>query len=114
MRFAASSLAILIGVCAAAAHSNAQSSVPPGATGKKNPLLKLAEPWPDDAALKARRREAEARPLFAKTEPLEFTLTAPFSVINKDRNPESTKRYPGVLTVAGANGVAADIPVQLS
>jgi hypothetical protein len=114
MRFAASSLAVLIGVCAAVAQSSAQSSVPPGATGKKNPLLKLAEPWPDGAALKARRLEAEARPLFAKTEPLEFTLTAPFSVINKDRNPESTKRYPGVLTVTGAGGTPADIPVQLS
>ena len=114
MRFAAASFAILIGVSAATLHPGAQSSVPPAAAGKKNPLLKLAEPWPDEAALKARRLEAEARPLFASSAPLEFTLTAPFGVINKDRNPESTRRYPGVLTVTGANGAPANIPVQLS
>jgi len=111
---AASSLAILIAVSAPVARSLAQSSVPPAAAGKKNPLLKLAAPWPDAAALKARRLEAEARPLFAHADPLEFTLTAPFSVINKDRNPESTTRYAGVLTVAGASGAAVNIPVQLS
>ena len=68
--------------------------MPPTAAGKKNPLLKLAEPWPDADALKARRLEAEARPLFQATDPLEFTLTADFNAINKDRNPESTTRYP--------------------
>jgi hypothetical protein len=114
MRLAAFWFAILLAVSAAVAQSSAQSSVPPAATGKKNPLLKLAEPWPTADELKARRKDAEARPLFAKSEALEFTLTAPFSLINKDRNPESTKRYPGVLTVTAANGSPADIPVQLS
>src|SRR3954471_13567213 len=98
-RLAASSLAILIAVCAATPLPHAQSCVPPKAAGKKNPLLKLAEPWPDAEALKARRIEAEARPLFQKTEPLEFRLTANFRAINKDHNPESSVRYPGVLTV---------------
>jgi hypothetical protein len=46
-RLAAFSLAILIGVGAAVQRSSAQSSIPPNAAGKKNPLLKLAEPWPD-------------------------------------------------------------------
>ena len=78
--------------------------MPPSPPPKKNPLLKLAEPWPDADALKARRAEAEARPLFSTTDPLEFTLTANFNAINKDRNPESTTRYPAVLTVAGADG----------
>jgi hypothetical protein len=113
-RLTASSLAILIAVCAASQPSGAQSSVPPSAAGKKNPLLKLAEPWPDAAALKARRLEAEARPLFKTTNPLEFSLTADFGVINKDHKPESTTRYPGVLTVAAADGSLRDIPVKLS
>jgi hypothetical protein len=92
----------------------AQKTAPPSAAPKKNPLLKLAEPWPDADALKARRLEAEARPLFQSTDPLDFTLTANFSVINKDHNPESAKRYPGVLTVNGSDGKPRDIPVQLS
>ena len=111
---AASSLAILIAVCAAVQPSRAQSSVPPGAAGKKNPLLKLVEPWPDADALKARRLEAEARPLFAATTPLQFTLTGNFNAINKDRKPESTTRYPAVLTVAATDGKPREIAVKLS
>ena len=72
------------------------------AAGKKNPLLKLTEPWPDAAALKARAPKPRRGRCLRSTDPLEFTLTANFSAINKDRNPESTTRYPGVLTVAGA------------
>jgi hypothetical protein len=113
-RLAASSLATLIAVCAAMPLPSAQSSVPPTAPGKKNPLLKLAEPWPDDETMKARRAEADARPLFQKAEPLEFTLTAAFKTINKDHNPESKVRYSGVLTVAASDGTPRNIPVKLS
>ena len=114
VRLAASSLVVLIAVLATLPVPGAQSSVPPSAPGKKNPLLKLAEPWPDAAALKARRLEAEARPLFKTTDPLEFTLTSDFGAINKDRKPESTTRYPGVMTVAGADGKPKNIAVKLS
>jgi hypothetical protein len=114
LRQAVSSLAILIAVAAAAPLPRAQSSVPAAAPGKKNPLLKLAEPWPDASALKARRLEADARPLFTATDPVEFTLTANFGAINKDRNPESTTRFPAVLTVAGADGAPKHIAVKLS
>jgi len=113
-RLAATSLATLIAVCAAIPLPSAQSSVPPTAAGKKNPLLKLAEPWPDEETLKARRAEADARPLFQKAEPLEFTLTAAFKTINKDHNPESKVRYSGVLTVAASDGTPRNIPVKLS
>src|SRR2546425_11611877 len=64
-----------------------QKTAPAGAPPKKNPLLKLAEPWPESDVLKQRRKEAEERPLFKSTDPLEFTLTGPFNVINKDHNP---------------------------
>jgi hypothetical protein len=86
----------------------------PAGPPKKNPLLKLAEPWPEADVLEKRRVEAEARPLFKSADTLEFTLTAPFNIINKDHNPESTKRYPGVLTVAGADGTLKSIAVELS
>jgi hypothetical protein len=108
----ASSLATLAIVCAVVQTPQAQKALatPP----KKNPLLKLAEPWPEAAVLAARRAEAEARPLFHSTAPLEFTLTAKFNEINKDHKPESRTRYPGVLTVAGADGAPRNISVQLS
>ena len=86
----------------------------PAGPPKKNPLLKLAEPWPEADVLEKRRVEAEARPLFKSADTLEFTLTAPFNIINKDHNPESTKRYPGVLTVAGNDGTLKSISVELS
>jgi hypothetical protein len=114
IRLAASSLAIAVAFAAGVPLSSAQSSMPAGAAGKKNPLLKLAEPFPDADALKARRLEAEARPLFQRTDPIEFTLTANFNAINKDRNPESATRYPATLTVAAGDGAPRDIPVKLS
>ena len=108
----ASLLAALAFVCTVVQTPQAQKA--PSAQPKKNPLLKLAEPWPEAEVLKARRAEAEARPLFQSAAPIEFTLTARFNDINKDHNPESTKRYPGVLTVAGSDGAPKRIAVQLS
>ena len=85
---------------------------PAAPAAKKNPLLKLAEEWPAEDVLQARRSEADARQLFRDVEPLAFTLTADFKAINKDRNPESTKRYPGVISAA-AGGASGELPVQL-
>lgn len=105
-------LAIAAIVVATAPAPRAQKA--PAAAPKKNPLLKLAEPWPEADVLKARRQEAEGRPLFNTVDPLEFTLTAPFSLINKDHNPESTKRYSGILTVANRDKTPRSIDVKLS
>jgi hypothetical protein len=105
-------LAIAAIVVAIAPAPGAQKA--PAVPPKKNPLLKLAEPWPEADVLKARRQEAEGRLLFNTVDPLEFTLTAPFSLINKDHNPESTKRYPGILTVAGRDKTPRSIDVKLS
>ena len=84
-----------------------------GAAPKKSPLLKLVEEWPEEDVLQARRTEADTRRLFGTIEPLAFTLTADFKAINKDRNPESTKRFSAVLSVPGENGAAKDVPVKL-
>jgi len=100
-------------VCAAAALPVAQDKAP-AAPAKKNPYLKLAEPWPEPAVLQARRTEAEKRPLFDKTDPLAFTLTADFKTINKDRHPESTAKYPAVLSVTDDKGREQTIKVKLS
>jgi hypothetical protein len=91
-------------------HAQAPAARPP----KKNPLLKLAEPWPDEAVLLARRSEAERRPLFQSTEPLAFTLAADFRLINKDRDPESATRYPALLTLTDQRGREQTIHVRIS
>jgi hypothetical protein len=104
-RLSLSALAALVcAVCAPALLAQK----PPAAPPKKNPLLKLAEPWPEDDVIAARKTEAEKRKLFTDTAPLEFTLTSEFNLINKERTPNNNKQFPGVLTVAGK-----DIPVKL-
>ena len=100
-------------VCAGAA-THAQQHAPAAKAPKKNPLLKLVEPWPEEAVLLARRTEAERRPLFQSTEPLAFTLAADFKLINKDRNPESTARYPALLSLTDERGREQTIHVRLS
>jgi len=106
----ASTLVVLMVVWIAAWSPVAQKA--PAPPPKKNPLLKLAEPWPEDAVVQARRTESDSRRLFKETEPLAFTLTADFNGINKDRNPNSTRRFPAVLTVASDKG-PQDIQVKL-
>ena len=104
-------LAAAVVLCAATASLVAQNPTP---APKKNPLLKLVEPWPEPAVLEARRTEAVRRPLFQQTEPLPFTLAADFKLINKDRNPESAARYPGVITVTDPRGRERTLHVRLS
>jgi hypothetical protein len=95
------------GVLAAAAMAlaiaplAAQQTAAP-APPKKNPLLKLVEPWPTPEKMRERRLEADASPLFAAEEPLAVTLAADFKAINKDRNPESKRRYPATLGLGDA------------
>jgi hypothetical protein len=77
---------------------------------KKN---RLAEPWPDAEKMQQRRVDAETRRLFQQSDPLPFTLTADFKALGKDRNPDSTTRFPAVLSIAGDDGHARSIPVTL-
>src|SRR5207245_2241533 len=90
-------LALVAFVCCAGAWPLAQKPAP--APPKKNPLLKLAEPWPEDDVLLARRTEADSRTLFREAAPLEFTLTSDFSLVNKERSPNNTKRFPAMLSI---------------
>jgi hypothetical protein len=93
---------------AAAPLAQHASTAPP----KKNPLRKLIEPWPDEAVLQAARVTADSRRLFRETEPLAFTLTADFGLVNKERNPNNKHLFPAVLTVTDAKG-PQDIPVKI-
>jgi hypothetical protein len=102
-------VATLVLSLVAGASTPAQDTAKP----KKNPLLKLAEPWPDAEKMRERREEAEASRLFQSADPLAFTLSADLKAVNKDRNPNSTKRFPAVLSVVGDDGQARSIPVSL-
>jgi len=109
MRVAPTVAAFLVVWTAVATVVAQKAPAPPP---KKNPLLKLAEPWPEDAVLQARRVEADSRPLFKEIEPLTFTLTGDFSAVNKERNPNNKKLFPATLTVQDAKG-PRDIPVKI-
>ena len=91
--------------------ASAQKPTPPP---KKNPLLKLAQPWPDAEQMKQRKADAEALPLFAKPDRLTLTLAGDFKTVNKDHDPNSAKRYPAELRVERENGGQIDVlKVQL-
>jgi hypothetical protein len=64
-------------------------------------LVKLSEPWPDAAVIRQRRADAESRRLFQSAEPLTVTLTANFTAVHKDRDENSTKRFPATLVATG-------------
>jgi hypothetical protein len=102
-------LGVALGVLLAGAHLEAQA---PAAAPKRS-LARLAAPWPDADTLRERQVEAESRRLFESDDVLEITLAADFGALNKERNPESTKEFPGVLTIAGEQGEAVATPVML-
>jgi hypothetical protein len=73
-----------------------------------------ATPKPlDPKEIEERRKDAEGRALFATDAVLEFTLTADFKAVNRDRNPESRKVFPATLTVARADGTAVTFPLNI-
>jgi len=95
--------ALVVSLIVSGAAAPLAQKAPAGAP-KKNPLLKLAEPWPTDEVLQAARVVADSRRLFREIEPLAFTLTADFTAVNGERAPENKKLFPAVLTVDDAKG----------
>jgi hypothetical protein len=98
----------------AQSSSSSSSSSSPATPPKKNPFLKLIAPWPAPEVMKQRRLASEGLPLFSSAEPFAFTVIADFKTLNKDRDPESRRRYPGELRVPGEGGIEVTVPVQLS
>ena len=90
---------------------------PVGARPRRSPpakgLVKLAEPWPDAEVIRQRHADAENRRLFQSADPLTFTLTANFNAVNKDRDENSTKRFPATLVVTGDSGKSGPMNVNL-
>lgn len=71
------------------------------------------KPWPDAATLAQRRRDAENRRLFRSAEVLSFTLMSDFKAIDRDRDPASTKTFPGTIVFKQADGTEVSKPVQV-
>lgn len=80
----------------------------------RNPLAKLAEPWPDATRLAERRAEAQALRLFADESPLSVTLAVDLKKVDRDRDPNSKKIYPGGLQVTESSGTTHTIPLQIN
>lgn len=110
-----SALAWVLITAATATAAAGQASPPPapGESPGSKKLERLAEPWPDEETLQKRRRTAEGLPLFTASEPVAFTLAADFKAVNRDRQVDSPKRFPAVLTVEGQAGQPVSIPVEI-
>jgi hypothetical protein len=100
---------IFLLLAAIAAPIAAQKPAPPPPPAKKNPLLKLIEPWPSAEKMRERKADAEALPLFSSADPLQVTIAADFKRLNKDHDPKSRTRYPATLAV----GDGAPIDIEL-
>jgi hypothetical protein len=104
-------VALVIGLGLTALQAQSPPQKPPA---KKDPAARMTEAWPDAGQVAEHRAAAENLPLFRSREPLAFTLTADFPAINRDRNPNSTKTFPGVLEIQGDGGSVRSIPLQLA
>ena len=52
-------------------------------------------------------------PLFAGVEPVEIVITADFKAVQRDRNPDSKKLYPGTIAVVKDGAAGTPIPIEL-
>ena len=87
----------------------AQAPAPQAPAAAKPPKT-----WPPDAeALAKRRANAEALPLFSDLEPLEITLTADFKTVQRDRDDDSKKLYPGTLAIMKDGAAGTPIPIEI-
>ena len=101
---------VLAGAETAAVGSQAQKP----AAGAAEKQAKPPKPWPpDEAALRKRKAEAEALPLFASQEPIEITLTADWKAVQRDRDVDSKKLYPGTLAIVKDGTAGTPVPIQL-
>src|SRR5215475_13693315 len=86
---------LLAAATAAVLHAAGQQRSAQAPPAPKAPKGGAGEAWPDAKTIESHRVAAENRKLFNTEDPLPFTLTADFNAINKDKNPNSTKMYPG-------------------
>jgi hypothetical protein len=103
----------VIAVIAAVPLAAAPPSGQPPAPQQAAPPAAAAKPFPDAAALAARKREAERRRLFRSDAPLELTLASDFRAVMRDRNPKSVATFPATISFAAADGSTRTIPLRI-
>ena len=108
----------VIGFCVAltlAAGAVMDSTLSAQQPAPKTPAAKgpNATPWPDAAGMAKRREEAQKLPLFQSNDVLAITLIADFKAVNKDRNPNSTKLFPGKIEFQKDDKSTASLPIEL-
>ncbi|HEY2432856.1 MAG TPA: hypothetical protein VGI12_09315 [Vicinamibacterales bacterium] len=98
--------AVLLASLLLAVPAPVQKGQTPAPPPKKNPLLKLVQPWPSPEKMKEQRATSEGLPLFAQDDILPITLVGDFKTINKDHNPDSKQKYPGTLRLSDNTEIA--------
>lgn len=102
---AACALAVCFGVSSSLVEAWQQAAPAAGAAA--------VEPWPTPEELADRKREAERLRMFRSEEPIELTLSADFRAVQRDRNPQSTRTFPGTIDFTGPKGEPVSMPLQL-
>jgi hypothetical protein len=104
-------LAVVVAGVETAARSP-QAQKPAGSAADKQ--AKPLKPWtPDPEKLRKRRLDTEALPLFASVEPVDITITADFKSVQRDRDVDSKKLYPGTLSIVTNGTAGTPIPIEL-
>lgn len=115
-------LTTLLALLALTSIADAQSAGKEKEKGKQEKKEKTEPRTAEDSAKaeakKAEKREedakkANARPLFAETAPIEFSLIANFNALQRDRDTLSTKRFAGTLVFRDSAGAERRLPVTL-
>ena len=96
-------------IAALAAPVAAQKPAPAPPPAKKNPYVKLVEPWPSPEKMRERKADAEALPLFASSEPLQVTMTGDFKAVNRDHDPDSKTVHKATIAVEGGSPIDVDL-----
>ena len=69
--------------------------------------------WPDEQTRAKQKKDAEKRALFASSTPVAFTLTGNFKAIQSDREPNSTKTFPGTVEFQGEDGSSVKVGLAI-
>jgi len=108
----AAGLAAMLAGGGLAAQQPPQAQKPAAGAAEKQP--KPVKAWPPDAeTLQKRRVEAEALQLFASLDPIEVIITADFKAVQRDRNVDSKKLYPGTLALVKDGAAGTAVPIEL-
>jgi len=110
-------ISVAIALAAMCAGGEAAAQAPQAQKPLAEPVglkPKTPKPWPPGAeALEKDRLKAEALPLFASLEPIEVVITADFKTVQRDRNVQSKKLYPGTLAIVKDGAAGPPIPIEL-